>query len=290
MKLRILVSLAIGCISWQAIAATTINTVNHHAYGANMGWINARGDATNGAMIGQFYCAGAMWGANVGWISLGASAPTNGWQHGNTAANDWGVNHDGLGNLRGYAYGANVGWIHFESNGNPRVDLLTGALSGHAWGANVGWISLSNAFAFVQTDTLDPGPDTDGDGIPDAWEMKTVGDLVTLGAHPADHDNDGSPDVDEFRADTDPDDDASFFAVTAYARAGPTNTLTWTVAPTRLYRLETSPAMTNGAAWSDSGHGLLAPGAGPVQIREVVDPSPADTRFHRARAVVPLAP
>lgn len=271
-------------------SVTTINAVHRHAYGANVGWIDARGDGANGAVIGQFHCSGALWGANVGWISLGAGAPTNGWRYGNAAANDWGVNHDGLGNLRGMAYGANVGWIAFEATGDPRVDLLTGHLSGHAWGANVGWIGLSNSQAFVQTDTLDAGPDTDGDGIPDAWEMKTVGTLVLLGGGGNDHDNDGAPDVDEYRADTDPDDINNFFAVTDYIRASTTNTVTWTVEPTRLYRLETAPAMTNGAAWVDSGHGLLAPGGGPTLTREVADPTPTATGFVRAKAVVPLAP
>jgi hypothetical protein len=35
----------------------------------------------------------------------------------------------------------------------------------------VGWISLSNSQACVRTDRLGAGPDTDGDGLPDAWEL-----------------------------------------------------------------------------------------------------------------------
>jgi len=67
------------------------------------------------------------------------------------------VNHDGLGNLRGNTYGANLGWVNFESTGAPKVDLATGNLSGYVWSTNCGWISLSNAFAYVQTDTISPG-------------------------------------------------------------------------------------------------------------------------------------
>ena len=68
------------------------------------------------------------------------------------------MNNDGLGNLRGYAYGANIGWINFEQTyGQPKVNLLTGQLSGYVWSANCGWISLSNAVAYVQTDTIQQG-------------------------------------------------------------------------------------------------------------------------------------
>lgn len=282
-----LIGLAIPLLS--VPAATTIDPAHPYAYGANIGWVNARGDVANGAKIGRFYCGGSLWGANVGWIALGAGAPTNGWQFGNTAANDWGVNHDGLGYLRGYAYGANIGWIHFETNGNPKVDLLTGALSGYAWSANVGWIGLSNLFASVRTETLDPGPDTDGDGIPDAWEMKEVGVLVLLDDGDNDHDNDKVTDLDEYGADTDPDDVSSFLRITDYAHALTTNTLTWLVEPTRLYRLETATAVSNTATWVDSGHGVLAPGPGPILTRAVPD-SATTTKFFRAKAIVPLAP
>ena len=41
-------------------------------------------------------------------------------------------------------------------------------------GATVGWISLSNAVAFVQTDAIAPGADTDGDNIADAFEYQFV--------------------------------------------------------------------------------------------------------------------
>ena len=271
-----------------AFGASTIDPLNKYAHGANVGWIDARADGTNGAVIGQAYCSGHLWSANVGWIGLG-NGPTNGFHYSNASSNDWGVNHDGAGNLRGYAYGANIGWIAFETNGNPRLDLLTGALSGHAWGANVGWISLSNAQAFVQTDTLDPGPDSDGDGIPDPWELDLAGNLTDYGPHPDDDDGDGVPDVEEYRADTHPGQDASNLQVTEFAKSGTTGQVTWTVSPKRLYRLEHSPTATNGAPWVDSGLGVIPPGAGPTLTRAITVPA-TTTRFFRAKAVVPLSP
>jgi len=58
-------------------AATTINVGNHYAYGANVGWIEGRGDVANGAVIGEFVCSACLYAANVGWISLGNGSPTN---------------------------------------------------------------------------------------------------------------------------------------------------------------------------------------------------------------------
>lgn len=137
-------------------AATTIDPVNRYAYGANVGWLDWRGDTANGVVISATFCSGYIYSANVGWINLGSGTPTDGVQYQNLAADDFGVNVDALGHLRGYAYGANIGWIAFENNGAPAVDLASGILSGSVWGANIGWISLSNAVGFVQTTPLTP--------------------------------------------------------------------------------------------------------------------------------------
>src|SRR6187455_2122618 len=100
-----------------AWSATTINSTNKFSYGANIGWMDWRGDTNSGAVIGEYVCSGFIYSANVGWINLGNGAPTNGIQYQNISSNDFGVNHDGVGNLRGFAYGAYIGWINFETNG-----------------------------------------------------------------------------------------------------------------------------------------------------------------------------
>lgn len=51
-------------------ASTTIDPAHPYAYGANVGWVNARGDGAAGAVIGTAYCTGTVWSANCGWISL----------------------------------------------------------------------------------------------------------------------------------------------------------------------------------------------------------------------------
>jgi len=169
-------------------AGTTIDAGHPNAYGANVGWINGRGDVANGAVIGEFYCTGNVWAANAGWIGLG-NAPTNGYRYSNAASADWGVNRDMQGNLYGNAWGANIGWLSFETNyGKPRVDLVTGNFSGYAYAANVGWISLSNVQAYVRTVSLDTGPDSDEDNLPDPWELYWFADLSHVAEEDFDRD------------------------------------------------------------------------------------------------------
>src|SRR6202034_1879549 len=149
------------------------------------------------------------------------------------------VNVDGQGNLRGYAYGANIGWINFETNGAPQVSLTTGAMSGSVWSATCGWISLSNTFAYVQTDFINAGSDSDGNGLPDAWELANFGHL---GVDPnADPDHDGMSNLQEYLAGTNPNDPTDAFRITSITRATiganptPFTTITWTSQPTRWY-------------------------------------------------------
>lgn len=269
------------------VPTSNVDGTNAHLYGANIGWINARGDVTNGLRVGAFFCEGRIWSANCGWIGFG-NRPTNGWQYGNASANDYGVNVERTGALRGRGYGANIGWIRFETNGNPRVDRFTGNLSGYAWGANVGWITLSNLYGFARTASINPGPDLDSDGIPDAWEFSITDSLTNLTAT-GDADGDGIPDAAEYITDTDPLDDGSLLRITTIARATGTNRVAWTVEPTRQYRLEQTWTPTNDATWTDTGLGLLAPGPGPT-LTGLVTEATATTRTYRARALLPLAP
>ena len=286
-------------IAWlvpnRTFAATTIDPANSFAYGVNIGWIDWRGDVVNGAVIGAFVCSGYLYSANAGWIHLGDGTPVNGIRYQNNSAADFGVNHDGIGNLRGFAYGANIGWLAFtnrEASGGtydgPKVNLLTGRLSGFIWSANCGWISLSNQFAFVRTGTMDCGPDTDGDGIPDAWELLYAGNLVNL-TGPGDNDDDGMTNLEEFESDTNPLDPLSnlrFQGIQKNNAAQPTR-LEWASSPTRQYRVRGSTDVGAPQPWPDVGLGLITPDAGATTQRNVpVTPDPF--RFFLIEAIKPL--
>jgi uncharacterized membrane protein len=283
-----------------AQAATTIDATDAHAYGANIGWINARGDVTNGAVIGEFFCSGFIYSANCGWIHLGDGSPTNGSSYTNDSATNFGVNVTNItsngfsaeAKLRGFAYGANIGWVNFENGGDPRINLTTGRLQGFAWGANVGWIALNGTGVNLFTDSIAPGPDTDGDTIPDAWEFFRASSLGPMNVS-TDSDGDGILDKDEYAADTNPFSVNERLQITAIVAprqvilAGPiVSDLTWTSRPTRKYDLEISPDLLTafGPAVTN-----IVPSSGATTFHQFNDPTAA-RKFYRIRAKLPLAP
>lgn len=231
-------------------AASTIDPVSAYSYGANVGWMNWRGDTNNGAVIGEYVCSGNIYCANIGWINLGSGSPANGIQYQNNSATDYGVNQDGLGNLLGDAWAANVGWIVFETNGAPHVNLLTGVLSGYVWSANCGWISLSNAVATVQTDTIQQGA-LAPNGLPIAWLLSNFG-TTNVNAN-ADPDHDGMNNLQEYLAGTDPNNAGSVLRITSLTRGTPDpnyTTVAWLAVPTRFYVLQERPSLSAGV-WAD---------------------------------------
>jgi hypothetical protein len=281
-------SVSLFCVVLSASAASSINATNKFAYGANIGWLDWRGDTNNGAVIGEYVCSGYIYAANVGWINLGSGSPANGIQYQNNSASDFGVNTDGLGNLRGYAYGANIGWINFENSGAPKVDLLSGVLTGAVYSANCGWISLSNSVAFVETDFIPRGTDSDHNGLPDAWELLNFGHL---GVNPnADPDGDGFSNLQEYLAGTNPNNPTDRLLITAYntTPGGTFAGLTWNSVPTHYYYIEKSLSLDPAPIWFDSGLGIISP-AGPSTTQTFSDTN-APVRFYRVRAFRPLTP
>lgn len=203
-----IVTFFLVAIASAAQATTTINSTNAYSWGANIGWLNWRPSTADGVSIGRYICSGYLYGANVGWINLGNGNPVNHIQYQNNSATDFGVNftldpnNSGHGLLRGFAYGANIGWINFENSGNPYVIISNGQLRGYVYSANCGWINLEDLSFFVSTDTIDPGADTDGDGLTDAWEYIYFANLDMIPGQ--DSDGDGEDNLSEFRSGTDP--------------------------------------------------------------------------------------
>lgn len=289
------VILVMACAT-HAFADTTISPTQKFAHSANAGAINFRPGQPaplEGIVVGEFFLSGKAYGANVGWMNLGNGAPANGIAYQNNSATDYGVNHDGAGNLRGMAYGANIGWINFgwaaiNNPQRPRLHLLTGEFSGFAYSGNLGWINLgSNAL----TTTAIRLTDDDQDGIADAWERTYFNNLTTAGAV-TDTDKDGVSDVNEYQADTAPNSSADSFRVmnTVVDAAATQATLTFRTRPTRLYRIELSD---NLAMWTNSQLGTITPDPGPTTTRMFTwsggSWSGTGSLFFRAVALRPLA-
>jgi hypothetical protein len=265
-------------------AATTMDATNRYAYGANLGWVDGVADTNNGAVIGEYVCSGYLYSANIGWINLGSGSPANQIQYQNNSATDYGVNQDGLGNLTGYAYSANVGWINFEQTyGQPKINLFNGQFSGSVWGANCGWISLSNAVAYVQTDSIRQAP-LAPDGLPIAWLLQNFG--TTNISASADPTGKGNSIGQDYLAGTDPNNSNSVLRITYFQRDPVTayNSLNWNSVDTRFYAIQTNSVL-NGGAWVDR---VVFPYPG-ANNGSWFDTTPTNN-FYRIHAFRPLIP
>lgn len=108
--------------------------------------------------------------------------------------------------------------------------------------------------------SLPAGPDTDADGLPDAWEYATAGNLTKLTAT-GDADRDGASDAAEYLAATNPLLPADLLQMVDQQFLFSANRplLTWTSQPARCYRVFSSTDLQN---WTPNADNTL-PAAGP---------------------------
>jgi hypothetical protein len=256
------------------------------AYSANTAWVNLA-PCDTGVVVTDRYLYGFAFDPNCGWIKFGSPTPDNGYHFSNTAQ-DHGVNHDGKGNLSGYAWSANTGWFSFDwaspSDPNrPRFDLQTGRFSGYAWNANTGWLNLgANLLSVTEMVRLD----RDNDGISDSWEFEQFGDLATaqLGT---DFDRDGSLDADESLALTDPRDvNDSFNPIISVSPDLFMINFSFPSSTQRLYQIESSTDLGLLNPWMPEGEPV--PGTDSVLVLPSTRNASPPTNFFRLRITTPL--
>jgi hypothetical protein len=271
-----------------AFGQSSISPAAKHAYAANAGWIDFRPSSEDGARVAETLLSGKAYAADIGWIDFGDGSPDNGHGYSNASATDFGVNMAANGSLSGYAYAANAGWIAFEqSQGKPKLDFFTGQISGHAYSANLGWISLDTPSSDLVTLAI-LRPDTDSDGIADAWEMIHFSNLTAANGI-SDADRDGATDFQEYEAGTDPSDPGSRFRIISHSfgTGGSLGSIEFTTGPGRLYRLEHDADLQG--TWTDSALGIFAPDPGASTSKVIALPG-GTSRFVRAISIKPLQP
>lgn len=150
--------------------------------------------------------------------------------------------------------GTNYARITLDANVSETVSGLYFDGAGQAPGtygssASAAANKNDNWFSGTGVLTVAPNPDTDGDGLLDAWEMTNFGNLATANAT-TDFDLDGQSDFNEYRAGTIPTNSASVFAFTelSYSPQGGSLVLKWQSVAGKQYSLENASNLLN-PAW-----------------------------------------
>ena len=127
---------------------------------------------------------------------------------------------------------------------------------------------------------VESSADSDGDGLPDAWERNYFGSIA--GGASDDADGDGVNSLQEFRAGTNPADRESAALIRSVRTSGADVLVRFRTVHAKLYQLEKSPSLT-GAVWSAVG--AAVPGNGAEMTAG--DPGAAgnSSRFYRLRVL-----
>ena len=163
--------------------------------------------------------------------------------------------------------------------------------------------AVGNWTRLVTLGSDQPTLDSDGDGLPDLWELRHLGSLGQTGAADPDTDGlsnsnelafgsspvlkntDGDPQDDyaEWIADTNPTNAASFFQLTAISATPPIQVCLLS-SSNRLYTLQSAANLTPGG-WTNVPGQTRVAGSGNVSC--LTDTNSAPQRFYRIRVELP---
>ncbi len=126
-------------------------------------------------------------------------------------------------------------------------------------------------------------PDSDEDGMLDTWEIARFGDLSANGGD--DDDGDGSSNVEEFNADTDPLDAGDFLQILTVERSANGIAITWPASPGRSYSVYRNDDLTQGN-WILIQEGRTVEVAENLTVTDASIENPR-TRFYQVRSQAP---
>ena len=126
--------------------------------------------------------------------------------------------------------------------------------------------------------------DNDQDGMPDAWEIAYFGSTSQPPSGVSgDYDHDGSSNIQEFLAGTNPTNANSRLRVTGFAATNMFSSLTWAAAPYRYYNVEVCTNLTEGG-WDYLGTVTNLNALGSLRFDDPAVPRPP-LRFYRVRCL-----
>ena len=129
-------------------------------------------------------------------------------------------------------------------------------------------------------------PDSDQDGMLDTWEIARFGDLSAGGED--DNDGDGSSNLEEFNADTDPLDAGDFLRILTVEQSANGVAITWPANPGRSYSVYRNDDLTQGN-WILIQEGRTVDVAGELTVTDASIDNPR-TRFYQVRSQSPPLP
>lgn len=135
---------------------------------------------------------------------------------------------------------------------------------------------------------LDSNPDNFGryatDGVPDNWQVQHFGTDNPDGVGTNNPDGDAFNNAQEYIADTDPTNRASFFFICATSNLPPHRAVCFFSSATRSYTLFYGTNLTSGGWTNDPAQSNIGGNGG---IKTFIDASSSTTRFYRVRVQLP---